>query len=198
VQVSVFSNRPREENGDRCLWFAGTEGRYYVLMCDGMGTGSGAVAEGTDAAGMLKGLLCAGFSPGRSLESINSLCALREQAGAVTVDLAEICLDSGRVTVYKWGAAASYLLSPLGVEKIGTAGPPPGLSATQNRLEENRLSLRRGELLVLASDGAGDTVALEGMTSQTDAGEIGRRLVSEAPAEQADDATVAVIRLLSP
>jgi hypothetical protein len=197
VQVSVFSNRPQEDNGDRCLWFAGTQGRYYVLMCDGMGSGFGAVSEGSTAAQMLKTLLCAGFPADHSLRSINSLCALRGQAGIVTMDLAEIRLDSGRVTVYKWGAAASYLISALGAEKIGTAGPPPGLSVTEARETVERLSLRRGELLVLTSDGAGGEESLRGLTASNQPGEIGRRLVADSGEAQADDATAAVIRLLS-
>ena len=197
VKVEVFSNRPQEDNGDRCAWFAGTEGRYYVLLCDGMGTGLGAVSEGSEAARMLKAMLTAGFPAEHALRSVNSLCALRGQAGAVTIDLAEIALDSGRVAVYKWGAAPSYLITALGAEKIGTAGPPPGLSVTQNRETVDRLSLSRGELLVLTSDGAGGEEVLRGVSTADLPGQIGRRLVMSTGEDQADDATAVVIRLLS-
>ena len=54
VEVAVYSNRREADNGDRCIWFAGTQCRYYVLMCDGMGTGLGAVEEGKTAANLLK------------------------------------------------------------------------------------------------------------------------------------------------
>jgi hypothetical protein len=197
VKVEVFSNRMLEDNGDRCAWFAGTEGRYYVLLCDGMGTGLGAISEGCEAARMLKAMLSAGFPAEHALRSVNSLCALRGQAGAVTVDLAEIALDSGRVTVYKWGAAPSYLITALGAEKIGTAGPPPGLSVTQNRETVDRLSLSRGELLVLTSDGAGGEEVLRGVSTADLPGQIGRRLVMSTGEEQTDDATAVVIRLMS-
>ena len=197
VKVEVFSNRMQEDNGDRCAWFAGTEGRYYVLLCDGMGTGLGAISEGCEAARMLKTMLSAGFPAEHALRSINSLCALRGQAGAVTVDLAEIALDSGRVAVYKWGAAPSYLITALGAEKIGTAGPPPGLSVTQNRETVDRLSLSRGELLVLTSDGAGGEEVLRGVSTADLPGQIGRRLVMSTGEDQTDDATAVVIRLLS-
>ena len=195
--MEVFSNRMQEDNGDRCAWFAGTEGRYYVLLCDGMGTGLGAISEGCEAARMLKTMLSAGFPAEHALRSINSLCALRGQAGAVTVDQAEIALDSGRVAVYKWGAAPSYLITALGAEKIGTAGPPPGLSVTQNRETVDRLSLSRGELLVLTSDGAGGEEVLRGVSTADLPGQIGRRLVMSTGEGQTDDATAVVIRLLS-
>ena len=71
ARVEVFGNRPEEENGDKCLRFAGTEGKFYVLLCDGMGTGLGAVQEGKTAGVMLKRLLCAGYPAEYALRSIS-------------------------------------------------------------------------------------------------------------------------------
>ena len=197
AQVAVFGNRPEEENGDRCLRFSGTEGRYYVLLCDGMGTGLGAVQEGREAGTMLRRLLSAGYPAEYALRSINSICALRDRAGAVTIDLAEIYLNSGKVNLYKWGAVASYLISGVGAERIGAATPPPGLSVTDYRESTDRLSLRRGQLLVMVSDGIGETEALRccmngvGKTP----GEIAAALLSAGQLGGIDDATVVVISL---
>ena len=195
-RVAVFGNRPEEENGDRCLRFAGTEGRYYVLLCDGMGTGLGAIQEGREAATMLRRLLSAGYPAEYALRSINSICALRDRAGAVTMDLAEIQLHSGKVTLYKWGAVPSYLIGGMGVEKIGAATPPPGLSVTDYRESVDKFSLRRGQLLVMVSDGIGETEALRlcmnhvGKTPQ----EIATALLTNQANTQ-DDATVVTISL---
>ena len=195
-RVAVFGNRPEEENGDRCLRFAGTEGRYYVLLCDGMGTGLGAIQEGREASLMLRRLLSVGYPAEYALRSVNSICALRNRAGAVTVDLAEIQLSSGKVTLYKWGAVPSYLIGGMGVEKIGAASPPPGLSVTDYRESVDRLSLRRGQLLVMVSDGIGETEALRCCMNQvgkTPAG-IATALLTNQPDPQ-DDATVVTISL---
>ena len=196
-RVAVFGNRPEEENGDRCLRFAGTEGRYYVLLCDGMGTGLGAVQEGRTAGAMLKRMLCAGYPAEYALRSINSICALRDRAGAVTMDLVEIQLDCGKVALYKWGAVPSYLISSLGAEKIGTASPPPGLSVTDYQERTERFTLRRGQLLVMVSDGIGETEALrcctEGVGNTSE--EIAVSLISAAEDSGQDDATVVVISL---
>ncbi len=195
-RVAVFGNRPEEENGDRCLRFAGTEGRYYVLLCDGMGTGQGAIQEGREAGQILRRLLSVGYPAEYALRSVNSICALRDRAGAVTVDLAEIQLHSGKVTLYKWGAVPSYLISGVGVEKIGAATPPPGLSVTDYRECVDKLSLRRGQLLVMVSDGIGETEALRccmngiGKTP----GQIATTLLTAHPSSQ-DDATVVTISL---
>ena len=112
--ISVYGNQPENTNGDRCISFSGVSCRYYVLLCDGMGTGSGALWEAQTAAGLLKRLLSAGYPAEYALRSMNSLCALRDRAGAVTVDLAELSLDTGKVTIYKWGAAPSYIVSSMG------------------------------------------------------------------------------------
>lgn len=196
-EVIVYGNRPEADNGDRCLRFAGTQCRYYVLLCDGMGTGLGAVQEGRTAATLLRRLLSVGYPTEYALQSLNSLCALRNRAGIVTIDLAELELDTGRVTLYKWGAAPSYMVSSIGVEKIGTAGPPPGLSVTDCQEVTGRLSLRRGEVLVLVSDGIGEEDAMrccrDGIGRSP--GELAAGLIGCGQMIGSDDATVITIRL---
>lgn len=196
-QVRVYGNRPEPDNGDRCLMFSGILCRYYILLCDGMGTGLGAVQEARTAGTMLRRLLTAGYPAEYALRSLNSLCALRDRAGAVTVDLAELQLDTGKAVIYKWGAAPSYLVTKLGAEKIGTAGPPPGLSVTDYREMTERLSLRRGETLVLVSDGIGEEEAMHCCiqhAGQTP-GELATALMSCTQQTGQDDATVVTVRL---
>ena len=129
AQVAARSRGKERANGDRCLAFSGPECRFYVLLCDGMGTGLGAAQDGFTAAGLLRQMLITGFPAEHALESLNSLLALRGTAGAVTADLAELRLDTGIACVYKWGAAPSWVLTRGGAQKIGTATPPPGLCA---------------------------------------------------------------------
>ena len=198
AQVQVYGNRPEADNGDRCLRFPGVGCRYYVLLCDGMGTGLGAVQEGKTAAEMLKKLLGAGYPAEYALRSLNSLCALRERSGAVTVDLAEIFLDSGKVNLYKWGAAPSYLMHTNGAERIGSLGPPPGLSVTDCREQTERFTLRRGEMLILISDGVEQEDTLRCCTEALGQppAELGIRLLSDSRLTGDDDATAVIIQLL--
>jgi len=198
--VQVYGNRPQEENGDRCIHFYGTAGRYYVLLCDGMGTGPGAVEEARTAGSVLKQLLAAGYPASHALRSLNSLCALRERAGAVTVDLAELQLESGKVQLYKWGAPASWLIRRICVERLGIPGPPPGLSVTQYRETVEQFTLRRGELLLLLSDGIEPEQAQAccrslGADTKGGLGELARTLLGCAAGEKQDDATAVLIRL---
>ena len=197
-EAAVCSAGKEAANGDRCACFPGTGCRYYLVLCDGMGTGLGAAQEGQSAVSLLRRMLSAGFPAEFALRSLNALLILRGKSAAVTVDLAEIYLDSGRVTLYKWGAAPSWLLYDGTAEKIGTAMAPPGLSVMETRETVERLSLRRGEVLILVSDGMGLDGSL-GRIGGCDAlppGELAAKLLEMGSQEREDDATVAAVRLI--
>ena len=185
-EIASSAAGKNQTNGDRCLWFSGVGCRYYVLLCDGMGTGETAARDARRAADMLRRMLCAGYPASYALRSINSLCALQGQAGAVTLDLAELRLDTGKVILYKWGAAPSYIIAQGEPIKIGTATPPPGLSVTDGRETVERLSLRRGETLVLHR---------VWMDAEEPAGVLADKILRSNRLSGADDATVAVVRL---
>lgn len=196
-KVRVHANRLYGDNGDRCLKFAGVSCKYYVVLCDGMGTGPGAIQEGRNAANLLRRLLSAGYPAEHALRSLNSLCALRSRAGAVTVDLLELHLQDGSATIYKWGAAASYLVRTHSVEKLGCAGPPPGLSITDYQESSHKLSLRKKETLFLVSDGIGEEegyhCCLIGRELPPE--ELSARLLTCAQVGDQDDATVITVQL---
>ena len=197
AEAAARSRSKELANGDRCLAFPGPECRYYVLLCDGMGTGLGAAQEGQSAISLLRQMLTAGFPAAHALRTLNSILALRGSAGAVTVDLAELYLDTGHATLYKWGAAPSWLLRRGSAEKIGTAPPPPGLSVTESRETVEKLSLRRGEALVLLSDGVdGEGISRRSdLTPDMPPGELAAKILEYGRGKQMDDATAAVIRL---
>ena len=196
IEVSARSACKEHANGDRCMAFAATDFRYYVLLCDGMGTGIGAAREGESAAHLLRQMLTAGFPPEHALRCVNSLLALRGQAGGVTVDLAEVRLDSGGVILYKWGAMPSWILRPNGAERIGTATAPPGI-LVEARESVARLSLRRGEALIMLSDGVDGEGVLRrnNMTPDAPPGELAERLLERGCVRKEDDATVVAVRL---
>lgn len=195
--VEVFGNRPETGNGDKCLRFMGTGGKYYVLLCDGMGTGPGASREARVGGDILRRLLCAGFPAEYALGTLNSICALRERAGALTVDMAELDLDSGQGRLYKWGAPPSYVLRSGDVEKIGTISPPPGISLRHQSGRPSKVSLHQGEYLVMVSDGVGEDGAYRccmdaaGMDTETLAG----RLLACGAEQGEDDSTAVILRL---
>ena len=197
VRVSARSCSRELSNGDHCLAFPGDRCRYFVLLCDGMGTGLGAAREGQSAGELLKQMLTAGIPAQQALRSINSLLILRGQAGAVTLDLAEIALDTGKVTLYKWGAAPSYLLTRQGTEKLGTATAPPGISLTEGRESALHLTLRRGQSLILLSDGADFQQAVLQGSLRWDMvpGDLASAILGAKHRPSEDDTTAVVLQL---
>lgn len=195
-QVQVYGNRPHPDNGDRCLYFSGVEDKYYVLLCDGMGTGPEAVREGNTAGELLRQMLQCGFPAEHALQSLNSICVLTDRGGTATVDLAELSLETGRATLYKWGAAPSWLVSSRGGEKLGAGGIPPGLGMEQEKGASCSVTLRQGQLLLLVSDGLPqkDIPQLCRDWGSAPAARLAEAMLGQP--ELGDDATVVTIRLL--
>ena len=194
VSVSVRSREKLRTDGDRCAAFPGVGPRFYILLCDGMGTGLPAAAEAGKALKLLQGMLTAGLPPGSALKSLNSHLLLTGGAGAVTADLCEIRLDTGYASLYKWGAAPSLLLGSKTVRVIGTPGLPPGMEIGASGERIARLSLQKGETLVLASDGVTFDDPPVPQSTIEPTGPLAERLL-RAYASGEDDATLAVIRL---
>lgn len=195
VEVGISARSRQAVNGDVCCWFSGTENQYFVLLCDGMGTGADARRESLEASAFLKRLLTLGLPAEYALRTLNSMAVLREKGACATVDLLRIQLDTGRAELYKWGAAPSYLLHRGQMRKIGTAGPPPGLSQRQ-RETVDRLSLSGGEALILLSDGAGEEILPppQGLSEMTPLGEMAAGILKGQTGGE-DDATAVVVRL---
>lgn len=196
IRICVRSHKKEQANGDRCMAFAGMGCRFYILLCDGMGTGMGASEEATGVAGLLRSMLQSGMPPQYALGLINSQLALRELAGAVSVDLAEINLESGTASIYKWGAAPSWLLRRGRPEQVGSPSPPPGLSLDGTGQTVSRLNISRGEMLILLSDGVNlsEEALQSAFACPPEPDKIAERLLEFLPADS-DDATAAAIRL---
>ena len=197
MELSARSRSREEANGDRCFAFSTWDCRYFVVLCDGMGTGLGAAQEGQTAGKLLHQMLSAGFPAEHALQSLNSLLILQEKGGAVSVDLAEISLETGIVHIYKWGAAPSWVLHRHGAEKIGTATPPPGISVECDPIAVEKLSLRRGEVLILVSDGV-DVRSVQSLPEGSSDGPLrglAEKILEQGSKEGEDDATAALIRL---
>lgn len=197
IQVSARSRGKTLSNGDSCLAFPGTQCQYYIVLCDGMGTGMGAAQAGHSTALLLKKMLTAGLTAEQAFRSINSILTLRGQAGLVTLDLAEVFLDSGKTRLYKWGAASSWLLRGESLERIGYSTAPPGIRVSDAPSDAFSLSLKHGETLVLLSDGVDihEAILRGKVCWDLPTGELAAAILSFSRSHSEDDATAAVLRL---
>ena len=102
----------------------------YLLLSDGMGSGDSAHHEAAMTVRLLRQFLTAGIHAAPALKTLNTALMLRCQGGAgfTTIDLA--CMDStsGVVTLYKYGAAPSYLKKSGTVTRLAGSALPTGLA----------------------------------------------------------------------
>ena len=189
LNIGICSHSLEEVSGDRCEYMEGPGG-HYVLLCDGMGTGSGAAETAARTCRLIRRYLEAGFPAEDALSCYNSLCVLRGEAGWATVDLLEFDPVTGQARLHKWGAGPSILLKDRESVVIGTAGPPPGLSQ-QTRHWVGRLSLGEGDTLIMLSDGLDLPAAVP---AEMEPEQLARWVMEQAKRGR-DDATVAAVRL---
>lgn len=146
-------------SGDAGAWFKGEDGVLWLLLCDGMGSGPEASKESDLAIRLLERFLQAGVAAEAALKTLNSALALRGEAegGFTTVDLCRLDLFTGEGTLYKFGAAPSYLKKQGAVVRVTGSALPAGL-ASGDRVEPDTAPFRLegGDWVVMLTDGVTD------------------------------------------
>lgn len=199
VGVCAKGRKGMKVSGDRGICFHTEDGQIYAILCDGAGTGEAAGQESLLAVDTLSALIQSGMGPENAMEFLNGMYILRDSGSFSTMDVLELSLVTGQGSLYKWGAAPSFVKSAGVVKKYGTAAPPPGLGVgSAYGAEVIRLSLWGGDMLVLLSDGVLGEGAEE--LIRTYAGdsvkELAGMLIAAAEAASGeDDMTVAVLKL---
>lgn len=152
------SLRPKEGQqlcGDHLATFE-VGSTLYLLLSDGMGSGESAHRESAMTARLLQQFLTAGIDPGPALKTLNGAMRLRSEDGGgfTTIDLLALQRTSGTATVYKYGAAPSYVKRTGSVSRITGQSLPAGLQGDPP--EVTRLHLPAGSYFVMISDGIAD------------------------------------------
>lgn len=182
--------------GDVCAGFRAGQ-RQYLLLCDGMGTGEAAAEDSRTVSQLLSALLLSGMEPDDALETLGAMAILRDSGGTATVDLAWVSLVTGEGALFKWGGGDSWLLTEKTAKKIGTASLPPGLGVGGTQVAQQvKLSLKRGEVLVLTSDGVdGEDVRRQAAAVGDWRAEDLAAAIAEGTGSGEDDRSAAVLRL---
>ena len=154
--------RPRDGesvSGDNGSWFKDSKGCLWVVLCDGMGAGSGAAAESRLVLRLLESFLKSGVTAETALNTLAGALTMRTDSGFrfSTIDLLQVDLFSGEGAVYKMGAAPSYFRHSGIVSRITTSALPAGLSLEpEGQIALTRFQVTPGDLLVLVTDGVSD------------------------------------------
>ncbi len=191
-------------SGDAGTYFKREDGTLCVLLCDGMGSGPLASRESTLAVRLLEQFLTAGVDTEHALITLSSALALRgeEQGGFTTIDLLQIDLFSGEGSIYKLGAAPTYIRHGTLVRRVTGSALPAGLAAGEiGRPDCTRIHLEPGDCVLMVSDGVtgtGDDEWLRHRLAdfQGDSPkELARTLITDSPEGATDDRTALVVQL---
>ena len=152
--------RPKEGEkvcGDSLESFA-AQGQLCLLLSDGSGSGESARRESALTSRLLRQFLEAGIQPEAALKTLNSALALRgEETGSfATIDLLTLRRETGELSVYKYGAAPSYLKRLGTVRRVAGVSLPAGLREAPAPPDVTRLRLEGGSFAVMVSDGVAD------------------------------------------
>ena len=191
-------------SGDAGTYFKRHDGKLYLLLCDGMGSGPDANRESTLAIRLLEELLQAGVTARRALTTLASALALRgeETGGFTTVDLLQLDLFTGEGELFKLGAAPTYIKKGNDVQRLSGKSLPAGLAEGEDTaLDRFALRLSPGDCVLMISDGVCSGLE-DGWLRETFArfsGEspkdLARELVTRDLKEPTDDRTALVVRI---
>ncbi len=153
VSVGQASYSFAEVSGDSMAAFAFDDHRIALMISDGMGKGREAAEESKLVVTTLSRLLQAGFDVDLAMKTINGILMTGNDGERfATVDLAIIDRAKSRAKIYKMGAATTFIKHDGRVSMLKRQALPAGITSGLD-LEYIDIKLKRGDLLVMVSDG---------------------------------------------
>jgi len=190
-------------SGDAGTYFKRSDGKAYLLLCDGMGSGEAASRESGLAIRLLEQFLQTGVSADHALLTLTSALALRgeDSGGFTTVDLLELDLFTGDGALYKLGAAPTYVRQGESIRRLAGASLPAGLAeGTREAVDRFVLKLTPGDCVLMVSDGicgTGEDGWLMALLREFDGDSpraLAARLITDSPQGATDDRTALVVK----
>lgn len=140
-------------SGDNFSFLELERGELVLGLSDGMGSGSMACKESEMVLDLVERFLEAGFSVETAIRMMNSAMVMKGEDDLFsTVDLCRINLYSGRASLYKIGAAATFIKREDEVVCITSSSLPVGVEA-KVEIETSDIGLKNGDFVVMLTDG---------------------------------------------
>ena len=206
TEIRVFRRNKSgcRHSGDCSECFNDGQGNVYMILSDGMGSGSRARIDSAFSCSMLERLLKAGIDLEASLEMLNtSLLVKSADESFATVDICRIDLNTGDVLLCKAGGASTYVRCGSSFQEIKEDGLPLGVGFEAN-YRGKLFRLSEGDVIIMTSDGADiDTDWLEKLMTRDRRVDlsavidtVGEALRLSDNKENEDDITVIGVKLI--
>lgn len=196
IGVYQLSKGKNRVCGDCYDSFTDAQGMLYIILSDGMGSGSRARIDSALACSMTSRLLKSGISLGAALETVNtSLMVKSSDESFATLDICRIDLNTGECTVFKAGAATTYIKCADKLVRASLSSPPAG---TGGRLTvpAQRFTVGNGDVIIMTTDGASldEEWLSHELSVRTDPQELSEKIARTArSAENGRDDDISVI-----
>lgn len=140
--------------GDCFDSFTDPSGALYIILSDGMGSGSRARIDSALACSMASRLIKSGISMSAALEMVNtSLMVKSADESFATLDICRLDLNTGECVIYKAGAAASYIKCSDRLLRASVSSPPAGTGGRVT-VPAQKFHVSAGDMIIMATDGA--------------------------------------------
>lgn len=201
VEICQISKTEGTACGDYYESFIDKSGTAYVVLSDGMGSGSRARVDSSFACAMLIRLLQAGVGVDAAINVINTslMCKSSDESFA-TLEICAIDLYSGKTDLYKAGSASTYIKCGNRFVTIGCKGLPIGVK-DEPVYDRRTFTIGSRDMIVMTSDGAelNEKWLYREMDKQPDLKEFSKDVANTAKFyagdEKSDDISVIAMRL---
>lgn len=139
-------------NGDVISSFYNADGTFYMLLCDGMGSGRDAALTARISSIFLERLLRAGAPVESALILLNNFTRERRIECFSTVDLLSVDLFNGNARFVKSGAAPSFVLRNGKLFRLENNSAPVGI-LRELSAKALDFKLSDGDTVIMLSDG---------------------------------------------
>ena len=156
AQIKAFQKNKsgNRQNGDIWDCFNDGNGNVYMIISDGMGSGSRARIDSAFACNMLSRFLKAGVDMEASIEMLNSSLMVKSgDESFATLDVCRINLTSGEVLLYKAGGSSTFIRCGGSFAEVKGVGLPLGVNYHAD-YGGKIFTVGAGDIVIMTSDGA--------------------------------------------
>ncbi|NLN47908.1 MAG: stage II sporulation protein E [Clostridiales bacterium] len=160
LKYSVYTGFTRKQkqsslvSGDNFSFIETEDGKFFMILSDGMGSGHRAAVESNIAVSLLEKFLYAGYEQNTSIEAINSLLLVKsDEDSYATLDISSVNQYTGEIEFTKVGAVSTFIKRDDRVEIIKNSSLPAGILNNVD-IGFNKKRLKEGDFVIMVTDGA--------------------------------------------
>ena len=159
--VARLTREQEKVSGDNYICRQEEDGRFFLCLSDGMGSGMEAFKESEIVVELLEQFMESGLSQETAARMVNSALLLKGREGMFsTVDICAVDLYTGICNFLKAGASSTFIKRDHWVESIASESLAAGL-VQQLDFDTASRKLYHGDYLIMMTDGVLDALPRE-------------------------------------